>query len=97
MTTQLKPEMAARIDALAEHLGLTGLGSRDLILRMALDALETQTGLPRRKLTQTEIDAEKEYWAKVGKRNRALYPFDDDNPPSKFLQDELYDKSGLPK
>jgi hypothetical protein len=37
------------------------------------------------------------YWSEIAKRNRALHPFDDDNPPSRVWQDELYDEQGLPK
>lgn len=46
---------------------------------------------------ETAARAEMEYWAEIGRRNRALHPFDDANPPSKVRQDELYDENGLPK
>ena len=63
----------------------------------ALAKLDAKTPRPHRKLTPEEIAAEMEYWAAVGRRNRALRPFDDANPPSKIWQDELYDENGLPK
>ncbi len=97
MTTQLKPETAARIAELAERLGYTGPDTTDRILQLAVDNLASKIGLPPGKLTPAEMEEEKKYWAEVGKRNRVLYPFDDSNPPSKFLQDELYDESGLPR
>ncbi len=97
MTTQLKPETAARVAALAERLGYTGPDATDRILELAVDNLASKIGLPPRKLAPAEMEAEKKYWAEVGRRNRALYPFDNADPPSKVWQDELYDERGLPK
>ena len=97
MTNQLKPETAARIANLATRLGFTGADADERVLQMALDGLEYQALPPDHELTPDQIGAEKEYWMAVGKRNRALYPFDDDNPPSKAWQEELYDHRGLPK
>ena len=97
MTTELKPETAARIANLATRLGFDGPDATARVLQMALDGLEYQTLPPDYELTPDQIAAEKEYWMAVGKRNRALYPFDDDNPPSKVWQEELYDEQGLPK
>ena len=48
-------------------------------------------------MTPEEMEAEVAYWRKVAKRNRMLHPFDDENPPSKVWQEELYDERGLPK
>ncbi len=97
MTTTLKPETAARIAALAARLGFTGPDAPEQVLQLALDNLESKTPPPSRRMTDAEIAAEYQYWAEIGKRNRALHPFDDDNPPSKVWQDELYDEHGLPK
>ena len=97
MTAPIKPETAARLADLARRLGFDGPDAGERVIQMALDDLEYQALPPDRELTPDQIVAEKEYWIAVGKRNRALYPFDDDNPPSKFLQDELYDEQGLPK
>ena len=96
-THQLKPETAARVAALAKRLGYAGPNATDQILQLALDELEAKAPPPRRKMTTAEIEAEITYWREVGKRNRALHPFDDANPPSKVWQEELYDEQGLPK
>jgi Mn-dependent DtxR family transcriptional regulator len=97
MTTTLKPEMEARIADLAKRLGYAGPDAAEKVLKMALDGLDARA--PRRypKMTPAEMAAEIEYWSEIGRRNRALHPFDDDNPPSKVWQDELYDEHGLPK
>lgn len=65
------------------------------MLKAALDDLDAKT--PNHKMTPDEIEAEIAYWSQVAKRNRALHPFDDDNPPSRVWQEELYDERGLPK
>ena len=93
----LKPETEARIVDLAKRLGFAGQDARDQVLKMALDDLDAKTPIARRKMTPEEMDAEMAYWRKVAKRNRARHPFDDENPPSKVWQDELYDEQGLPK
>lgn len=64
---------------------------------MALDALEAKVPPRRQKMTPEEIAAEKAYWLEIGRRLRAEYPYDDDHPPSKVWQEELYDEQGLPK
>lgn len=97
MATALKPEMEARIFDLAKRLGFAGPDATERVLTMALDDLDAKTPLPRRKMTPAEIEAEIAYWSASAKRNRALHPFDDDNPPSKVWQDELYDEQGLPR
>ena len=97
MTTQIKPETAARIAALATRLGFTGSDASDRVLQLALDHLESQTKEKPRAMTPAEKAAEKKRWAEIGERNRTMYPFEDSNPPSKYLQDELYDESALPK
>lgn len=97
MDTILKPETAARIDALADRLGYSGSDAAERVLKIALDDLDAKAPRPHRKLTPEEIADEMEYWAEIGRRNRALHPFDDANPPSKVWQDELYDENRLPK
>ncbi len=95
MTTELKPEMEARIADLAKRLGFAGPDAAERVLKAALDDLDAKT--PNHKMTPDEIEAEIAYWSRVAKRNRALHPFDDDNPPSRVWQEELYDERGLPK
>lgn len=95
MTTKLKPEMEARIVDLAKRLGFAGPDAAERVLKAALDDLDAKT--PNHKMTPDEIEAEIAYWSQVAKRNRALHPFDDDNPPSRVWQEELYDERGLPK
>ena len=97
MATTLKPGTEARIADLAKRLGFAGPGAAERVLEKALDDLEAKAPPPRRKMTPEEIEADVAYWSTVAKRNRALYPFDDDHPPSKVWQDELYDEQGLPK
>ena len=62
--------------------------------RIAADA---KVSPPRRKMTPEEIAAEKAHWLEIGRQLRAKYPYDDDHPPSKVWQEELYDEQGLPK
>ena len=95
MDITLKPETAARIARLSIRLGYTGPDACEQVLKMALDDLESKAPPPYQP-TPAEIAAEMKYWAEIGRRNRALHPFDDANPPSKVWQDELYDENGLP-
>ena len=95
MAIMLKPETEARIADLAKRLGFAGRNATDQVLKMALDALDAQTPPVRRKMTPEEMEAEMAYWRKVAKRNRTLHPFDDENPPSKVWQEELYDERGF--
>ena len=97
MANTLKPEMEARIAELAERLGYAGPEATEKVLQQALDDLDAKTPKHRRKMTPEEKEAEIAYWSEIGRRNRALHPFDDENPPSKVWQDELYDEHGLPK
>ncbi len=48
-------------------------------------------------MTPEEIAEEKAHWLEVGRQLRAKYPYDDDHPPSKVWQEELYNDQGLPK
>ena len=97
MATTLKPETETRITDLARRLGFAGPDAVGQVLHKALDDLEAQTAPVCRKMTPEEIAAEMAYWTEVGRRNRARHPYDDENPPSKVWQDELYDDQGLPK
>ena len=97
MPTTLKPEMEAQIEALAERLALTDPDAHERVLKMALDALDAKVPPPRCKMTPEETAEEKAHWLEVGRLLRAKYPYDDDHPPSKVWQEELYDDQGLPK
>lgn len=97
MTTTLKPEMEARIAALAERLDVTAPDAHEQVLNMALDALDAKAPPLRQKMMPEEIAAEYRILSAAGRRLRAEYPYDDDHPPSKVWQEELYDEKGLPK
>lgn len=99
MTTQLKPETAARVAALAERLGYTGPDATDRVVRMALDKLETKKVTESAHLTAEELGAEYRMLSAAGRRWREAHPeqYDENNPPSRAWQDELYNEQGLPK
>lgn len=97
MAITLKPEMEARIAALAERLDVTAPDAHEQVLNMALDALDAKAPPPRQKMTPEEIAAEYRILSAAGRQLRAEYPYDDDRPPSKVWQEELYDEQGLPK
>ena len=97
MATTLKPDMEERIAELAKRLDFAGPDAAERVLKMALDDLDAKVPKPRRKMTPEEKAAEIAYWSEIGRRNRALHPFDDENPPSKVWQDELYDEHGIPE
>ena len=97
MSKTLKPEMEAQIEALAERLALTDPDAHERVLKMALDDLDAKVPPLRRKMTPEEITEEKAHWLEVGRQLREKYPYDDDHPPSKVWQEELYDEQGLPK
>ena len=97
MSKTLKPEMEAQIEALAERLALTDPDAHERVLKMALDDLDAKVPPLRRKMTPEEITEEKAHWLEVGRQLRERYPYDDDHPPSKVWQEELYDEQGLPK
>ena len=97
MPTTLKPEMEAQLEALAERLALTAPDAHERVLKMALDDLDAKVPSLRRKMTPEEIAEEKAHWLEVGRQLRSKYPYDDDHPPSKVWQEELYDEQGLPK
>ena len=96
MATALKPEMEVRLAALARRLGIVGADAPEQALEMAVDALEAKS-LPSRKPSPAEIAAEMAPIVSTARRWREAHPFDDDNPPFKTWQEELYDERGLPK
>ena len=66
-----------------------------MVLLKALTSLHGN--LPPRQASNEESAA---FWEGVLERGRLLrekYPYDDDCPPSKVWQEELYDEKGLPK
>ena len=92
-----QPDLETRIVNLAKRLHYHGPNAREQILHRALQALEDTLPEPRPKPTAEERAA---FWAGVRERARQLrekYPYDDDNPPSRVWQEELYDENGLPK
>lgn len=97
MATTLKPEMEARLADLARRLGFAGPDAAERVLTVAVDALEARASSHRRKPTPEEITAEMESVVAAARRWREEHPFNDDNPPSKAWQEELYDERGLPK
>jgi hypothetical protein len=60
MTTTLKPEMEARIAALAERLGFAGPDAAEQVTAAALDYLDECTGKRERWYTDKEIRAMRE-------------------------------------
>ena len=97
MAITLKPEMEARIAALAERLDVTAPDAHEQVLNMALDDLEAKAPPLRQKMTPEEIAEEYRILSAAGRQLRAKYPYDNDHPPSKVWQEELYDEKGLPK
>ena len=99
MPKTLKQEMEAQIEALAERLSLTDPDAHERVLKMALDDLDAKIPPLRRKMTPEEIAAEYRILSEAGRRWREEHPdeYDEDNPPSKIWQEELYDEQGLPK
>ena len=93
----MQPDLETRIANLAERLHYHGPNAREQVLHRALQALEDSLPPPRPRSSEEESKA---FWEGVLERGRQLrekYPYDDDNPPSKVWQDELYDENGLPK
>jgi hypothetical protein len=69
---------------------------------MALDELDAKTPLRKGKPTPEETAAIRralEKLSEAGRQWREEHPdeYDENNPPSKAWQDELYDEHGLPK
>ena len=99
MATTLKPETEARIADLAKRLGFAGPNEQDRVIEMALDSLDVKTFRPCHQMTPSELAAEYKILSAAGRRWREEHPdeYDENSPPSKAWQDELYDEGGLPK
>ena len=102
MALTLNPRTESRIADLAERLGISGPDALETTLGLALNALDAQAPGKRRKMTPEEIEEElrildklREPWRRW--REEHADEFDEDNPPSKVLQEELYDENGLPR
>ncbi len=69
------------------------------MLKMALDDLDAKVPPLRRKMTPEASAAEYRILSEAGRRWREEHPdeYDEDNPPSKAWQEDLYDEQGLPK
>ena len=102
MEITLDPKTEARIADLAERLGFRGPDAARQVLLMAIADLDSRTPLRRGKPTPEE----RAEWRRVlneiaanGRRWREEHPgqYDENNPPSKAWQEELYDENGLPK
>ena len=94
MATELKPEMEARISALAELLGYTGFDAAERVIVAALDYLDESTGKWERWYSGEEVDVINHRYLQDMKRQGYG---DGVRPLSLSLQDELYDEFGLPK
>ena len=96
MTTTLKPEMEARVAALAQRLGFAGPDAAERVIIVALDYLDQSTGKWERWYTDKEIQAMQECC-----RAEYVAGLINANPErksiSQLLQDDLYDEFGLPK
>ena len=94
MATKLKPEIEARIAALAELLGYTGPDAAERVIIAALDYLDESTGKWERWYSAEEVDVINRRYLQDMKRQGYG---DGVRPLSLSLQDELYDEYGLPK
>ena len=96
MATTLKPEMEARVSALAERLGFAGPDAAERVIIAALDYLDQTTGKLKRWYTDKEIRAMQECC-----RAEYVAGLINANPERKsitqLLQDDLYDEFGIPK
>ena len=102
MAQTLDPETESRIADLALRLGFSGPDAREKTLSLALDTLEARTPPKRRKMTPEEMAEEMRVLEELRapwRRWREEHPdeYDENNPPSKVWQEELYDENGLPK
>ena len=82
----------------ARRLGYKGPQARNQAVLKALRTLIDV--LPPAQLTPEERAESKARWEEIlehGRQYREKHPYDDDNPPSKVWQEELYDENGLPK
>ena len=82
----------------ARRLGYKGPQARNQAVLTALNSLLNV--LPPPQLTEEERAESKARWDAIverGRQYRKEHPYDDDNPPSKVWQEELYNEKGLPK
>ena len=96
-TPPTQPDLETRIADLAKRLHYYGPNAREQILHRALKSLEDSLPPPRPERSAEERAASWDAIRERGRRLREKYPYDDDNPPSKVWQEELYDENGLPK
>lgn len=102
MEITLDSKTEARIAGLADRLGFRGPDASRQVLLMAIADLDSRTPLRRGKPTPEEraaIRKDLERFRANGRRWREEHPdqYDENNPPSKAWQEELYDENGLPK
>ena len=99
MGATLKPETEARISDLARRLGFAGPNDQERVIEMALDSLDAKTPRQCHQMSPEEVAAEYRVLSAAGRRWREENPgeYDENNPPSKTWQDELYDERGLPE
>ena len=102
MAPELSADTVKRIAELAKRLGYGGPKAQEQVLKIALDDLDAKTPPARPKLTPEDKRKELEKLNKlseIGRSWRERHPdqYDENNPPSKAWQDELYDENGLPK
>ena len=94
-----RPDLDRRVEVLALRLGLRGRGRKTRVIERALESLETRSSAI--KTTPEEIDAFfkelSESTREMRKRFTAEFPGMSIETISRTLQDELYDKRGLPK
>ena len=83
------------IAEIAERFGYKGPQARNMVLLKALTSLHSN--LPPRQISKEERAARLDAILERGRQYREEHPYDDDNPPSKVWQEELYDENGLPK
>ena len=101
MEITLDPKTEDRIADLANRLGFRGPDAARQVLLMAIAELDSRTPLRRGPPTPEEraaIRKDLERFRANGRQWREEHPdqYDENNPPSKAWQEELYDENGLP-
>ena len=97
-TTEPEALIEEYASEVARRLGYNGPQARNQAVLKALQTLINV--LPPPPLTPEERAASKERWEAIierGRQYRKEHPYDDDNPPSKVWQEELYNEKGLPR
>ena len=102
MEITLDSKTEDRIADLAGRLGFQGPDATRQVLLMAIADLDSRTPLRKGPPTPEEFAAEMEILkglSQAGRRWREEHPdqYDENNPPSKVWQEELYDENGLPR